>query len=143
MLRIENIAAEHLAETRTDVRRHHEKLLALASVLTDADRLLLEQVLDQQMPISELARMARVPRRGLQHRFDALIHHLQQKRFRYLAAHLDKIPRGFQAVAKAHFLQRRTLRDTVRITGRSLHHVRQICTRIDAILDVETRRWDG
>jgi DNA-directed RNA polymerase specialized sigma24 family protein len=140
---VERVSQEQVSDRSVLTRQHHEKLLALAQCLARPERLLVEQVLQHQMTLAEVADLSGIPRRTLQHRFARLIQYIQHKRYRYLAAHLETLPRDLRSVAKYHFLQRKTLRETAKVTGRSLHQVRQSRLRIIAMLDIEVRQWRG
>ena len=52
-----------------------------------------------------------------------------------MAVHLDTLPRPLQGVAKCAVLEGRSLRDTARKTGRSLHEVRQSSIRLHTLLE--------
>ncbi|MEM9881706.1 MAG: hypothetical protein AAF800_02165 [Planctomycetota bacterium] len=121
---------------RHQIRREEaERILALAEHLSRGDRLLVERVLGEGVAVTDLARMQRRSPRTLQKRLQNCLKRMNSRKYRYVVVHGDLLPRSLQAVARRLVLEGRGLRDTARLTGRSLHAVRQERTRLLALLD--------
>ncbi|HEX7009488.1 MAG TPA: hypothetical protein VF184_05870 [Phycisphaeraceae bacterium] len=117
------IAAD--GEERAWRRRCVERVLELAQHLDKPDRLLLEQVYRHGLSAAELELITGMGRRRLQRRIARLTKRIQQREFRLLTQRAELVPRDCLAVGRRFFLQGRSLRDTVRLTGLTLHQVRQ------------------
>ncbi|MEX0652662.1 MAG: hypothetical protein WD534_03565 [Phycisphaeraceae bacterium] len=111
----------HLASRRDAADRVLERAVHLAP----ADRLLLEQVYRHGLSAAEVARLTRQPTRTLQRRVQRLLTHLADPLFAYVAARLELLPPETHPVAQYAILQGHSLRRTARLTGQSLHRVRQ------------------
>lgn len=135
-----SVTTERLAELEAAEREVHaarrrdrERLLHLASYLPPSDRWLIEQVYGRGVPLSALARAEahganrglRYRRRRLARRLTALVRRLRRPAFQLVAIRPELLPRETRAVARHAVLHGRSLRDTARITGISLHRVRR------------------
>ena len=117
------------------LRDEADRILALAVHLRRRERALVEHVYNHGRSIADLARVSGVPRRTLQHRQQRALRRLNSRTFRYVAVHLDTLPRPLQGIARCAVLEGRSLRDTARKTGRTLHDVRQSSIRLHALLE--------
>ena len=99
------------------------------------ERFLIEHVYRHGRSLTDLARVSGVPRRTLQSRQQRALRRLNSRCFRYVAVHLDTLPRPLQGVARCAVLEGRSLRDTARKTGRTLHEVRQSSIRLHTLLE--------
>lgn len=111
-----------------------EQVLSRAEHLPPEDRALVEHVYRFGRPIAEMARLQRIGPRSMQRRLHRLEERLFSTRFTYIAAHETLLPRHLRAVARRSVLQGRSMRDTARLTGLSLHRVRQYRVFLDAFL---------
>ena len=121
-------------QRRQEQRDRVEQLLFWAAYLPEEDRLLLEQVYQHGQRISEVAKLMKVRPRALQRRVQRLVQRLADKRFRFVARHLDLLPRELRGVAKLRVLEGRSLRSTAARSGLSLHQVRQRLDRLAFIV---------
>lgn len=117
--------ARRARQTVHDRRDAAERVLQLAGHLADADRLLLEQVFRHGVSLAEVARLSGQRPRVLQRRVRRLLLRLNDPLFRFVAGRCDLLPQEVQATARRTVLHGRSLRDTARATGRSLHQIRQ------------------
>lgn len=133
MAQIIEYVAQADAQNTLRRRRQIEHILALAQHLDEADRLLIEQVFGQGMPVAKLARLAGKPARRLQRRVQVLVQHMNQPIFTFIVSHRDLLPRPARASAEMVLLRRRSLRAAARSTGLSLHRVRQHVRTVQAM----------
>ena len=114
------------APTHQQRQRHHnDQLLRAAEHFHDTDRLLVEQVYRHGLRVSDIARLSDQEPRGLRRRLRRLVARARDPLFRFVAGRWDMIPPDAQPVAKRVVLQGWSLRDAARLTGRTLHEVRQ------------------
>lgn len=127
------VADESAARRVHDLRDGVERVLQLAQHLSDADRLMLEQVYRHGMSAAQLATMLGRPPRTIQHRIHMLLRHLRQPLFRQVVARFDLLPREVQRVATLAVLQRCSIRKTACKTGLSVHQVRMALKTIKVL----------
>jgi len=114
-----------LDQRREQRNRAAEQILAHAQHLAQADRELVEQVYEQGQSVRRIARMSGMPAHRLQRRLTRLLTRMRQPLFRFVATRGELLPRETAATARRVVLQGRSLRETARVTGLSLHRVRQ------------------
>ena len=124
--------AENAHRPRQLKRNQIEELLALADYLPAKDRILIEHVLGQGMPIARVAQLYQRPSRQLQRRTASIIKRLSNKLFKFVALHLNVLPPETRTTAKYVVLHGLSLRETARTTGKSLHQVRQHMSTVQA-----------
>lgn len=137
-LREERVSAAAV-QRRLGQRQQAEFVLAMAEYLPDEERLLIEQVYRDGRPVSELARMSRRSPRQLQRQVRNAVNRLSQRDFQYVVTHEALLPREMRAVARRRCLENRSLRETARVTGQSLHQVRQLDQRLQAHLQAHAQ----
>lgn len=117
---------------RQDRRRQADEIRALAEYLPTDDRLLIEQVLDGNLPIAQLARLYRQPPRNMQRRAQSIIKRLSDKHFRFVALHMNTLPPEVRVTAKHVILNGQSMRKTADISGQTLHTVREHMSTVRA-----------
>lgn len=136
-----NCDASRLAEASIRERREEaERILRLAEHLSSGDRELLKQVYGEGRSVAEVARLSQANPRTLQSRVNRLLRHLASDEFRFLCLHLDWLPRELHPVVKRAFLEGRSIRETAKLTRRSVHRVRADRDRIRGVLQTHTGR---
>ncbi|MEM6457883.1 MAG: hypothetical protein AAF710_00665 [Planctomycetota bacterium] len=133
-------AGDEQADRCVQRRDEAERVLALAEHLSRPDRLLVQRVLGDGMTVADFARLQRRSPRTLQSRLRGCIRRINSREYRYVVGHRDLLPRSLRAVARRLVLEGRGLRDTARLTGRSLHAVRQERARLAVLLEERLRR---
>ena len=114
-------------------RRRIEQLLADSAYFADDDRLVMEQIYRHQIPLREVAVLLKCTPRALQFRVKALLGRTREPLFRFVVDHRELVPSHLEAIARRYVLEGRSLRQTARTTGQSLHGVRM------GIQDMKTR----
>lgn len=137
--RVERVGAEVVAG-RADRRRQAEWVLSMAEHLKPTDRVLIEQVYRDGRSATDVARLFRRNVRSTQYKLHAIVIRIQSDDFQRLLLHEDLLPREVQATARRLILEGRGLRATARLTGLSLHRVRQQHTRIRSLLQAHAQR---
>ncbi|MEM9418953.1 MAG: hypothetical protein AAGA25_07895 [Planctomycetota bacterium] len=112
-------------DRRVGRRRDVEYVLAMAAHFTHADRVLLEYLYRDGHSAVDYARLTRRSVRSVQRRVKALLQRIYSPEFRWLVVHGQTLPAPLRPVARRLILEGRALRETARLTGRSLHTVRQ------------------
>lgn len=128
-----SLAREASDQARTNVldrRDAAERLLQRAQHLARPDHLLMEQIYRHGLSIADVARLLNERPRSLQRRVKRLLLRLNDPLFIFVAGRFDVLPREMQATARLVVLEGRPLRDAARITGTTLHRVRQ---HLDAV----------
>ncbi len=117
---------------RHNRRRQIDELRALAEYLPSDDKLLIEQVLDGNLPMAQLARLYQLPARCLQRRAQSIIKRLSKKHFKFVALQMNTLPPEVRATAKQVVLNGQSMRKTAEISGQSLHKVRDHMSTVRA-----------
>lgn len=115
--------AEHL-HRRTDARLEPEQIVRLAQALPDDDRLLLERRFGDGLTLRDIARRHRRNAQTLGRRIERLVDRLQSPEFRFTVLHQDRMPRPLRRTATLLFVHGRSLRETAKVTRKTLHRVR-------------------
>ncbi len=113
-------------------RRQIDDLLALAEYLPQAERVLIEQILRDDLPIAQIAKLYRLPPRHLQRQALSIIKRLSNKLFRFVAIQMNTLPLEVRPTAKYVILHGMSMRKTARVSGLSLHRVRQNMNTVQA-----------
>jgi len=126
--------------SQRDRSNHHgrrdqsELLLYRAAFLEDeADRLLVEQVCQHGRPLRELATMQGVAPKLIERHYNALIRYLKDPSYSYLTVNAALLRPEVRRTAQARYFGRRTLRQTAKHLGLSLHEVRKHITIVQAL----------
>ncbi len=114
-----------------DAREMSERLLRRAYFLHPTDRSLLHGAYKGGLTAIELASLTGVTADTVRSRLRKLRKHLVSDLFTFVLTHRGKWSQERRRVSELRFLQRRSIRDTVRASGVSMHYVRQ---HSDAIL---------
>ena len=130
-----------LPSRRLGKRQEVDFILEMSAHLARRDRVLIEQVYRHGQPVSDTARLARVNIRTMQKQLSGTVKRMYSREFQYILAHESVLPRRIRAVARRMVLEGCGLRETARLTGYSLHHVRQQHVQITAILASHTPVW--
>lgn len=109
---------------RTEARLGPEQIVRLAQALPDEERLLLERRFSDGLTLRDLARRSRRSADTISRRIDRLTRRLSSPEFRFTLLHQQKLPRAMRRTATLLFIQGRSLRETARLTNKSLHRVR-------------------
>lgn len=117
-------------------RDHAEHMLDMAEHFAEADRLLVEQIYRFGLSLTDVGRLTDQSRRSVQRRIARLAQRARDPLFRFVLARWDLIPTDVQPVARRAVLQGHSLRDTARLTGRTLHEVRQDMQAIQTLFRV-------
>jgi len=127
-------------DRRVKRRDEAEFVLSVSSHLATRDQALVEFIYGQGHSAVDYARLVRCSTRTAQQRIRNILERISSTKFRYLLAHENELPREYRAVARRLILEGHGLRTTARLTGRSLHQVRQQRLELLAILDTQCRR---
>lgn len=109
---------------RLSARLGPETLVRLAQSLPREQRELIEARHAEGLSFPEIARRYRLPTGRVERRVRRLEERLLSPEFRFVALHLKQLPAPLRRPAKLLFLHGRSLRDTARTTGRTLHRIR-------------------
>ena len=112
-------------QRRTLSRQRAERLLRLAESLPAGDRALLKQVFEHGQSAAEIARLAQQNPQTVRRRVRQLLRRVESPMYRFVAGHLDMLPRELQPTARRHILEGLSLRQTALATGQTLHRVRR------------------
>ena len=110
--------------------RHHrrdqvEQLLERAQYLSEPDRLLIEQVYQHGISITDLARLTNNPSRSLRRRVVRLIQRMDSPMFMFVVRNQFRLPPEALRVGQLVLCQGHSLRRAAKVAGRSLHHIRR------------------
>lgn len=122
------------ARRRIDQRGEAEFILAMAPHLADRDRVLIEYLYRDGHSAADYARLVRRNARAVQKRVNALLDRIYSREFAFLLVCPDALAPEHRATARRLFVEGRGLRETARLTRRSLHTVRQHRLEIAALL---------
>lgn len=106
-------------------RRWVEKLLHRAAALPLPERRLIEQVYRHGQSITHLAQAAGVSRACLSRRLARALRCVRHPMFDFVLRDPNAIPEPLRPVARLRYVEGRSLRQTARLTHRSLHAVRR------------------
>lgn len=106
-------------------RQHMDELLALAEYLPKTDRVLIEQVLQSGLSISQIAKLSQTPARHLQRRSVSILKRLSNKLFIFVAIRIETLPTETRQTAKLVVIHGLSMRKSSKVSGLSLHTVRQ------------------
>lgn len=115
-------------ERRTGARHRPEQIVRLAQALPVEDRLLLEQRFADGLSVADLARRSRRSAQTISRRIDKLTRRLASPEFRFTVMHQQRLPKPMRRTASLLFVHGKSLRETARLTNKSLHRVR--CDRV-------------
>ena len=101
-----------------------ETLVRLAQSLPREQRELIEARHAEGLSFPEIARRYRLPTGRVERRLRRLEERLASPEFRFVALHLKQLPAPLRRPARLLFLHGRSLRDTARTTGKTLHRIR-------------------
>ena len=113
------------ARRRALSRSTSDRVLALAEHLAPGDRELVEQVYRHGQALARVARATGTSPHRLNRRLSRILQRMRDPRFHFVLARGALMPREVQAVARRVVVEGRSLRATARLTGLSLHRVRQ------------------
>ena len=111
-------------DRRTAQRLGPEQIVRLAQSLPADDRLLLERRFADGLTATDIARRSRRSAASIRLRIDRLTKRLASPEFRFTLLHQDKLPRTMRRTATLLFIQGRSLRETARLTRKTLHRIR-------------------
>lgn len=113
-------------------REINDRLMRRAQYLKPEDRSIIYGVYRNAMTPAEIAMIAGVNVETIRRKLRILLKHLSNEMFSYiLSSSSDWSPERKQ-IAKLRFLQRRSMRDTARMSKLSMHTVRIHCEAIKA-----------
>jgi DNA-directed RNA polymerase specialized sigma24 family protein len=124
---------------RLDRRALAERVLGLAEHLTRAERTLIEQVYRDGQSFAEVGRRQRRPGDAVRQQVQRLVRRMLSDDFRFVVTAEALLPEDLRALARRRVLECRSLRDTARRTGRTLHDVRRADLRLRALLEAQRR----
>lgn len=122
---------------RAALRDRPEQVVRLAQHLPTLQRRLIEQHLMEGLSLADLARLYREHPRTTRRRIERLAERLFSPEFRLTVLHPELLPAELQRVARLLFVQGRSLRDTARLTRRTLHQIRSQRTTLQALAQVQ------
>ncbi len=123
-------------EFRNDFGRREaaEVILGRAEFLDEVDRVLLEQVLDKGVLMRQIALLSGKSVRSVQKRVEVLSKRLIDPGVVYVIRHHGRWTRAMGKVALNVWVRKRTLRETARVMGMSLHQVRRAVEAVKGII---------
>ncbi|MEM6257285.1 MAG: hypothetical protein AAGC44_05605 [Planctomycetota bacterium] len=117
-------ATQSNLDRRTANRLGPEQIVRLAQALPADDRLLLEHRFADGMTVTDIARRSRRSAKTISRRIDRLTQRIGSPEFRFTVLHQDKLPRSMRRTATLLFIHGRSLRETARLTKKTLHRIR-------------------
>jgi DNA-directed RNA polymerase specialized sigma24 family protein len=118
---------------RAGRRSQVERLLALAEHLAPAEAFLVRQVYEHGLRISDIALQQGVPQSQVRTKLKALVRRMGSPLFVFFAGHRDLIARDAARTADLIICKGVSQRQAARLTGQSLHTVRQHMHTIAAL----------
>ena len=125
---------------RTDARLGPEQIVRLAQALPTEDRLLLERRYGDGLTIGDLARRSRRSATAITRRLKRLTRRITSPEFRFTVLHQNRLPRSMRRTATLLFVQGRSMRETARLTKKTLHRVRCDRAMLQTLARVEDLR---
>ncbi|MFK7788290.1 MAG: sigma factor-like helix-turn-helix DNA-binding protein [Phycisphaeraceae bacterium] len=117
-------ATQQNLDRRTAHRLGPEQIVRLAQALPADDRLLLERRYADGLTVTDIARRSRRSANTIKLRINRLTKRLDTPEFRFTLLHQDKMPRAMRRTATLLFIHGRSLRETARLTQKTLHRIR-------------------
>ncbi|MEM7626617.1 MAG: hypothetical protein AAF333_13560 [Planctomycetota bacterium] len=136
-------ASRSCVDRRMSRRDEADFVLSMAGHLSRRDQVLIDYIYGQGKSVADYARLVRCNFRTAQQRIQSIIKRIYSKNFQYLIAHEPLLPREYRAVARRLILEGRGLRNTARLTGRSLHQVRRQHLELLVLLEAQSRAWSA
>lgn len=133
MAETRQIRADRGTRRRLLGRQAADRLCARASYLPAGDRLVIEQVYQRGLSVTEVARLRGTSPRRMQRRVARLLCRMRQPAFAFVAERGDLLPREVRATARRVVLSGMSLRRTAEATGQTLHQVRQHMRTVQAL----------
>lgn len=132
-------------ERAADLRRRHarreiERVVENAAALPDPDRILIETVYRDGRSVADVARLSGDDPGALRRRVRALVRRVMSPEFAYVIARRHLFAPQRRVVADSVILRGRTMRETARAMGVSLHVVRRHREAITDLADAFTRQ---
>lgn len=125
---------------RTQTREQPEQIVRLAQALPADDRLLLERRYADGLSVADLARRSRRSANAISRRIEKLVERITSPEFRFTMMHQERLPKAMRRTATLLFVQGRSLRDTAKLTQKSLHRIRCDRAMLQTLARVEDRR---
>lgn len=117
-------ATQQNLDRRTAHRLGPEQIVRLAQALPADDRLLLERRFADGLTVTDIARRSRRSVNTIRLRIDRLTQRLDSPEFRFTLLHQNKLPKPMRRTATLLFIHGRSLRETAKLTNKTLHRVR-------------------
>lgn len=117
-------ATQQNLDRRTAHRLGPEQIVRLAQALPADDRLLLERRYADGLSVTDIARRSRRSTNTIRQRINRLTKRLDSPEFRFTLLHQNKMPRPMRRTATLLFVHGRSLRETARLTKKTLHRIR-------------------
>jgi DNA-directed RNA polymerase specialized sigma subunit len=119
------IGAGARRDPRFDAREAQDRLLRRAIYLSPEDRVLFTSVFEKGLSPTEASHLVGLTTPTIRRRLRELGRHLNSPLFAYVLTHRGGWSPERRRIAELRFLQRRSLRETVRKSGISMHQVRR------------------
>lgn len=136
----ESQAVEDNLTRRTSARLGSEQIVRLAQALPDEDRILLEKRFGDGLSVTDIARRSRRSAAVIRRRIERLTRRLNSPEFRFTVLHQDRLPRPMRRTATLLFVHGRSLRETAKLTRKTLHRVRCDRATMQTLARVEDLR---
>lgn len=120
----EQQAIQDNQQRRTQPRFEPEQIVRLAQALPADERILLERRFADGLSIADLARSSRRSAPAISRRIERLTERISSPEFKFTVTHQQRLPRAMRRTATLLFVQGRSLRETAKLTNKSLHRVR-------------------
>lgn len=133
-------AVEDNLTRRTRSRFEPEQIVRLAQALPAEDRLLLERHFGDGLSLTDLARRDRRSVQAIRRRIHRLTERIASPEFRFTVLHQQQMPRPMRRTATLLFVQGRSLRETARLTNKTLHRIRCDRATLQTLARVELLR---
>ena len=124
MVLYDSQAVQDNVSRRTSGRIGPEQIVRLAQALPADDRLLLERRFADGLTIADIARRSRRSANTIRRRINRLTQRLASPEFRFTILHQNKMPQPMRRTAALLFIQGRSLRETAKLTNKTLHRIR-------------------
>lgn len=113
-----------MAPSVCEQRDHAERVVQRARYLAPRDEQLIVAVFDRGITPGEAAILLGIRPETARRRIRRLLERMSSRLFTFVLTHLETWEPERQTVARSRFLESRSIRDTTRATGISMHYVR-------------------
>lgn len=131
---------ETVSESSVELRRHRrayiEQILDRAVHLGESDRILIQQVYEFGLSMTDVARLRKEKLKSVQRSVSRLLVRMNSELYLFVLSHLDVLPESIRRAADLVVLQGYSLRRAADMSQQSLHHMREQMRSLHALAGV-------